>query len=187
MIYLVAVESGPRAGTCKIGFSTAPGRRSVGLAGHVKGAVTLLSVAPGTRDDERRLHDSLDAVRVVFGTEHEFFRRDEAVAAFNSVRGVVPLNVTVAVGDGEPRDGLFALDENDERARNIARGKIIHALRIAAGLSFREAAAAVGVSVGAWQRWEAGAEPNVISALRICALLGTTIEAVWGSDTEAAS
>lgn len=187
MIYLVAVESGPRAGTCKIGFSTAPGRRSVGLAGHVKGAVTLLSVAPGTRDDERRLHDSLDAVRVVFGTEREFFEREPAVAAFGAVRGAAPIGLSVAIGDGVARSALLALDADDERERFVAIGKVIRGLRLERGLSLRAAARVVGVSHGAWQQWENGVQPNVVHALRLCEVLGVPFEALWCFTREDAS
>lgn len=187
MIYLVAVETGPRVGTCKIGFSSAPGRRAAGLAFHVKGKVTLLAVAPGTRDDERRLHNALASARVAFGTEREYFRRDAAEAAFNAERGASPVGLSVALGDRIDRDALFSLDTDAERAKCIARGKVIRALRIAAGLSIRDVAAAVGVSVGAVQKWEGGTDPGVFSALRLCDVLGVPFDSIWRAAPEDAS
>ena len=187
MLYLVSVDGGPRAGTCKIGFTAAPGLRTVGLTAHVKGAVTLVAVAPGTRTDERRMHDALAASRVLFGTEREFFERAAAMAAFGDVRGFTPIGLRAEVNDGAPRAELLALDTNDERARSIACGHLIRSLRLAAGLSLREAASLVRVTHSTWRKWEGGATPNVVSALRIAEVLGVPFDAIWSSAASEAS
>jgi DNA-binding XRE family transcriptional regulator len=56
----------------------------------------------------------------------------------------------------------------------------LKALRIAHGLSLREAAARAGIPASSWQTAEEGALPNATRAVVMARLLNTTVEAIWG-------
>jgi transcriptional regulator with XRE-family HTH domain len=56
----------------------------------------------------------------------------------------------------------------------------LKALRIAYGLSLREAAARAGIPASSWQTAEEGALPNATRAVVMARLLNTTVETIWG-------
>jgi DNA-binding XRE family transcriptional regulator len=56
----------------------------------------------------------------------------------------------------------------------------LKALRIAHGLSLREAATRAGIPASSWQTAEEGALPNATRAVTMARLLSTTVEAIWG-------
>jgi hypothetical protein len=56
----------------------------------------------------------------------------------------------------------------------------LKALRIAHGLSLREAAGRAGIPASSWQTTEEGALPNAPRAVVMARVLCTTVEAIWG-------
>ncbi len=56
--------------------------------------------------------------------------------------------------------------------------------RLGKGLSLAEAADRVGVSKSTWQKWEDGSPPSATVAARVAALLGETVESLWGENVD---
>ena len=74
MIYVARVESGPRAGLYKVGFTTIPAGRMKSLGIECQGSVTLLALFPGTQREEHALHKALAPSRADIPPATEYYR-----------------------------------------------------------------------------------------------------------------
>ena len=72
------------------------------------------------------------------------------------------------------------------RVRDLSAARL-RAARLVKSLSIADAAETVGVPKSTWQKWEEGSPPSATVAARVADLLGSTVEAIWGSAASAPS